>query len=269
MPRGEKVADCSRFYLFSPLNLCFFASLFIKIKIPVQQVLEDPDLGRLYIRSHTRASRLTFRTKRDAVYVTVPPCTSMREVKQAVEQLRPRLLQARKKLPRQMIDWDYTIDADCFKLNLVPGDRRQFLAHSSHGTMQIVCPTQTDFADANLQAWLRKVIEEALRKNAKAILPPRLEELAKCHRLFYKTVKINASTGRWGSCSTTGNINLSCFLLLLPPHLIDYVLLHELAHTRELNHGERFWALLDEWTDGKARALREELKKYQATLPFQ
>ncbi|WP_373802195.1 M48 metallopeptidase family protein, partial [Bacteroides heparinolyticus] len=60
-----------------------------------------------------------------------------------------------------------------------------------------------------------------------------------------------------------GNINLSYYLVLLPKHLIDYVLLHELAHTREMNHGERFWALLDKLTEGKAEALRMELKQYR------
>lgn len=114
-----------------------------------------------------------------------------------------------------------------------------------------------------MQAWLRKVIEEALRRNAKIILPPRLYALSLRHNLPYKSVKINSSSGRWGSCSARGNINLSYFLVLLPKHLIDYVLLHELAHTREMNHGERFWALLDGMTDGKAQLLRSELRKYR------
>lgn len=132
--------------------------------------------------------------------------------------------------------------------------------------MQIICPPDADFADENLQAWLRKVIEETLCRNAKVILPPRLQMLSAKHNLPYRSVKINSSHGRWGSCSAQGNINLSYYLVLLPAHLIDYVLLHELAHTREMNHGEGFWALLDKLTDGKAQPLREELKGYRTEL---
>jgi predicted metal-dependent hydrolase len=79
-------------------------------------------------------------------------------------------------------------------------------------------------------------------------------------------VKINSSRGRWGSCSAKKTINLSLFLLLLPQHLIDYVLLHELCHIREMNHSVRFWKLLDSFTDEKALQLREELKGYKTEI---
>ena len=115
------------------------------------------------------------------------------------------------------------------------GEKEQFLANSRLGVMQIVCPPQADFTDENLQNWLRKVIEESLRRNAKSILPPRLEHLSAQCGLPYASVKINSSQGRWGSCSARKNINLSYYLVLLPSHLIDYVLLHELCHTREMN----------------------------------
>lgn len=230
--------------------------------------LQDPDLGTLFIRPGTRARRLTFRVKPEGVYVTVPIGTTRREVVQAVESLRPRLLAAQSRQQRPLIDLDYTIDAPLFKLTLTEGRHERFLAHSEPGRMQIVCPPDTRFDDPALQAWLRKVIGEALRRNAQALLPPRLSLLADRHGLAYRSVRINNSRGRWGSCSGRGSINLSYFLILLPQHLVDYVLLHELAHTREMNHGDAFWELLNRLTDGQADRLRKELKEAAARLPF-
>ena len=97
-----------------------------------------------------------------------------------------------------------------------------------------------------------------LRRN----LPSLLSALSEQYHLPFKRVKITGSKGRWGSCSGTGSINLSCYLMLLPPHLMDYVLLHELSHTKEMNHGPRFWELLDSMTGGRARALRAELRRF-------
>lgn len=228
-----------------------------------EHILEDEELGRLAVRVNVRARRLTFRTRGDVIHVTVPPGTTVAEVRNAVEQLRSRLRAARQRQSRPLIDLDYRIDTEFFKLSLVRGERARFLSRSELGEMQIVCPPDADFRDKELQAWLRKVIEEALRRNAKIILPPRLYALSLQYGLSYKSVKINSSSGRWGSCSASGNINLSYFLVLLPRHLIDYVLLHELAHTREMNHGERFWALLDSMTGNRAQALRSELRKYR------
>ena len=226
-------------------------------------MLEDNELGRFLIKVNPRARRLTFRTREDAIYVTVPPGTALKEVKDAIEELRPRLRAARKKYARSLIDLNFRIDTEFFKLSLVSGQRERFLSRSELGEMQIICPPGADFANEGLQAWLRKVIEEALRRNAKIILPPRLYAFSQIHNLPYHSVKINSSSGRWGSCSAKGNINLSLYLVLLPKHLIDYVLLHELSHTREMNHGERFWALLNKLTEGKAQALRSELKQYR------
>lgn len=232
----------------------------------MEQIIEDKELGRLVVRVNARARRLIFRTKSDAIYVSVPPRTGQQEVENAIESLRARLLASRQKLERPGINLDYCIDTEFFKLSLVSGKGTQFLAHSELGKMQIVCPPTANFADEQLQEWLRKVIEESLRRNAKIILPPRLQALARQHGLTYESVQINSSRGRWGSCSSRRKINLSYFLLLLPAHLMDYVLLHELCHTREMNHGDGFWALLNRFTDNKALALRNELKKYRTEI---
>ena len=137
----------------------------------MDKIIEDDELGRLVIRVNSRARSLVFRTKSDAVYVSVPPGTTLKEVKQAIENLRGKLLASRQKIARPLIDLNYKIDAEHFKLSLVSGEKDQFLANSRLGVMEIVCPPHADFTDEKLQSWLHKVIEESLRRNAKSILP--------------------------------------------------------------------------------------------------
>ena len=229
--------------------------------------IEDAELGTITWKVNAKARRMTFRTKPEGVYVTIPTGTTPKEVKMAIETLRPKLLKAKEKAkPKPLIDLNYRIDAEYFKLSLVSGYRERFLSHSELGEMRIICPPNADFNDAGLQEWLHKVIVEALRRNAKIVLPPRLYMLSMKHGLPYEQLKINSSKGRWGSCSAKKHINLSCYLMLLPSHLIDYVLLHELAHTKEMNHSEKFWALLDKLTDGKAKALRKELMQFNINI---
>lgn len=88
-------------------------------------------------------------------------------------------------------------------------------------------------------AWLRGWVKE----EAKAYLVPRLEELANRHGFQYQGVGIRAQRTRWGSCSAKGRLNLNACLLFLPEKLTRYILLHELCHTRQMNHGEGFWKL--------------------------
>ncbi|MCC8146393.1 MAG: M48 family metallopeptidase [Bacteroidales bacterium] len=106
------------------------------------------------------------------------------------------------------------------------------------------------------------VDEPTLQAQAKNYLPEKLKSLAITHGFEYRKVKISKSRTRWGSCSSKATINLSFYLILLPKHLIEYVLLHELCHTVEMNHGPDFWKLLDKHTGGKAKELRKELRQY-------
>ena len=132
------------------------------------------------------------------------------------------------------------------------------------GLLLITCPLKTDFADEDVQETLRQMLISALRHDAQKYLPARLKALAKKYGFEIGAIRINGSRTRWGSCSEGKNINLSCHLMQLPWHLIDYVLLHELCHTREMNHSPRFWAWMDKVTHQQAQKLRQELKQYHA-----
>ena len=85
----------------------------------------------------------------------------------------------------------------------------------------------------------------------------RLHQLAKQHRFTFNKVSIRNQRTRWGSCSTKGNISLNMKLVALPQELFDYVILHELVHTRIHNHSKKFWKELDKYVgNGKAKAKR-------------
>lgn len=132
----------------------------------------------------------------------------------------------------------------------------------------IVCYYQSAevLADNDIQTWITKTLEAFARKRVKERLIPRLLNMAKERSLNLNNVRVSSAKGRWGSCSSTGNINLSLYLVLLPRHLQDYVLQHELTHLIEMNHSPRFWARLDEVCEGKAKALRKEMRGYNTSF---
>jgi hypothetical protein len=88
---------------------------------------------------------------------------------------------------------------------------------------------------------LRPAIESHLRRLAAHELPARLAELAGQHGFVVCRVTVRAQRTRWGSCSRSGTISLNWRLIQTPAYVRDYIILHELAHMRQMNHSRRFW----------------------------
>jgi len=106
---------------------------------------------------------------------------------------------------------------------------------------------------------------EINRAEAKKKLVNRLNELSEKHDFSYNKVFIRNQKTRWGSCSAKNNISLNMKLVRLPDEMIDYVLLHELVHTRIKNHANEFWAELNR-LDGDAKGMSKRLNKYKVFL---
>lgn len=111
------------------------------------------------------------------------------------------------------------------------------------------------------QQLIRSKILIALRKEAKSYLPRRLSFLAEEHGFSFARSKITHSSSRWGSCSSSGTISLNIGMMNLPFELIDYVIIHELCHTRHMNHSTKFWDEVYKF-DPQYKMHRNELKKY-------
>ena len=83
------------------------------------------------------------------------------------------------------------------------------------------------------------------RNLAREVLGARTGYYARKMGVTYGRISIREQKTRWGSCSSAGNLNFNWKLVLMPPELLDYVVVHELAHRKEMNHSPRFWAIVE------------------------
>ena len=118
---------------------------------------------------------------------------------------------------------------------------------------------------ADKSVWIEKTIEKVKVRNeqeksmpkftteeihnladkALEIIPKRVDYYAKIMGVSYGRITIRNQVSRWGSCSAKGNLNFNCLLMLCPIEVLNYVVIHELCHIREMNHSRRFWSLVE------------------------
>lgn len=89
-----------------------------------------------------------------------------------------------------------------------------------------------------------------MMKLAKQIIPEKVAYYARLTGVTYGRITIRKQKTRWGSCSREGNLNFNCLLMMAPPEVLDYVVIHELSHRFEMNHSSRFWAQVEKVLPG-------------------
>jgi len=129
----------------------------------------------------------------------------------------------------------------------------------------VTYPSGLAESDRAVQKAARQVAIRALRSEAEALLPKRINYLAEKGGFTYKSVQVKQLKRRWGSCNQSKEIVINLFLVQLPWQLIDYVLWHELSHTKYLHHGEDFWGELLRH-EPKAKELRREMRTYNTDV---
>lgn len=136
---------------------------------------------------------------------------------------------------------------------------------TSGGEVRIFHPSHLAPYDQSIQKAAQHASIRALKQQGEKLLPQRLRSLAQQHGFEYQSVQIKQLKSRWGSCSSERAIALNCYLMQLPWHLIDYVLLHELMHTRIMTHGVVFWVELANYVPN-LKTVRKEMKSYRPVL---
>lgn len=215
------------------------------------------------VREHPTARRARLKVVPPGrIEAVVPRGFGTRRLRAFVESNRNWLMET---LQRSRVEWaggflpsEVTLAAvgQQWAVSSRRGDRA--LVREGQGGLTVQGPDDAGMAAA-LRRWL-------LRKG-RLHLQPWLAEVARETGLHYRSVTIRAQRTRWGSCSARLGINLNCGLLLLSAPLVRYVLVHELCHTRHLNHSPAFWALVARHEPDHG-ALETELRNAGRQIPI-
>lgn len=209
--------------------------------------IEDAEFGTITIRRSAHASSVRLRIAPDGrLRASMPVYAPIFLLKRLITTSRPEL---RAMLRDQTNIETYTPGQQIGKSHTLiarPSARSTQQVHR-HGQQIVVdYPEHRNFSDELVQRVIRDGVIAALRVEAKSYLPKRLAFLATKYGFHYQKVRFSHAGSRWGSCSSNGTISLNIALMKLPFELIDYVLIHELSHTRQMNHSQDFWALVAE-----------------------
>lgn len=221
-----------------------------------------PDIQR---RVKTNARRLKLRIEQHQVYLTVPPRTAEQDIQVFLKQSESWLISTWNRhyaatvtttAPKNGEQIHFPLGQKTYTVLLNPDQADGVKNRSKLIVQDNLLMVEAKQAGSLLKTWIRQ--------QASIFLPIQLDQLARQYGFIYQRCQVRHAKTRWGSCSSQKSISLNAALLLLPTELVNYVLLHELCHTRQLNHSASFWQEMQR-VDVNYGQHREQLK--QIKLP--
>ncbi len=231
------------------------------------QTLLDKEFGEIRIRRIRGSRRVSIRIGTDGRYLaTAPLLTPLMFIRRMIDGSRDDLRQL---AVHSSVASPYTDGQSIGKshqLAVIPtGMVVKAEASVTRQRIIIKLPLEESISDQSTQQLIRDNVIKVLRKEAKEVLPSRLKDLATRYNFHYEKIRFSHSSGRWGSCTSAGTISLNIALMKLPDELIDYVLIHELCHTKHMNHSQNFWDEVKKY-DSHYLLHRRQIKKYTPTV---
>lgn len=222
--------------------------------------LLDPEFGEITIRRSALARSISIRVAPDGrLRASMPTHASVRALTRMIDASRDQIARL------MATQTDHRPLEDGMSIGkshtLLIKDGGELAAKLTKSRIEVVIPSGTDINDIAVENLLTPYIIKALRQEARAYLPRRLEYLADQHGYRYESARFSHASSRWGSCSSRGTISLNIALMKLPFELIDYVIYHELSHLTHMNHSAGFWKLVES-LDPDYRQHRRTLKTH-------
>ncbi len=216
------------------------------------------------IRQNQQARRIIVKVEYpNQVIVITPPRTKSQRVEKFVNQQQNWIKKQLKKLQQKHQQIESQHHVKIFGKDYKK--QRKFDANIPVGVHINRQQLLLNFPGSYQPSSIKKEIKLFLRKTSRAYLTQRVEELADKMNVGYNKITLRNQKTRWGSCSSHDNLSLNWRLVHYHPNLIDYVLIHELAHLVHHNHSHRFWQLVTKF-DPDYQKHRQQLKKRGVTF---
>jgi predicted metal-dependent hydrolase len=227
-----------------------------------------PEIGEVSITKRSQCKRLSISVNRHKeVKVSIPLRVSFNEGErflfERIDWIKKSITKIENQRPEEtLITESIDFSTRMRKLKIFPSAETKFKLRLTHNEILLSYPNLHRIDSPITQSAFKKLITEGMRAEAKEYLPVRVSYLAALHGFKYQNVSIKNATTRWGSCSYSNNINLNLNLIRLPDELSDYIILHELCHTVQKNHGYKFWELLER-VSSNAKGKAQQLRKFK------
>lgn len=197
------------------------------------------------IRSRRKTTEVRIEGSGDVI-LRVPQRASEKQIRQVLEEKAQWISRKREEAIRKaqravpMTDGkQITVCGQTYAITVIEEDRKQAVVSAQDDKLVIrTACLKPDFIEDCVRSWCRKA--------ARPIIYLKVEAYARRLGVTYGRVSIKEQKSRWGSCSSKGNLNFNWKLVLAPPEILDYVVVHELCHLKEMNHSPAFWELVEQ-----------------------
>jgi len=223
--------------------------------------LTDPEFGAVSLRRSSLSRNVRLKLDaRGVISITLPKRAPLFLARQLLNDSRDSIRKSLSKIRQHDTQYQHgDIIGKVHRLRIEQNDDGGYSHRLDKNELIVFTPAVA--AEDMVQKTIREGIAKALRSQAKAYLPRRIKTLADQHGFYFNKLRFSSAGTRWGSCSSEGTISLNIWLMQLPFELMDYVMLHELCHTKYMNHSEDFWSLLANFCPNY-KDLKRTLKEY-------
>ena len=220
----------------------------------------------------TRSFRLQMRMDRPQVTLTAPRLASEFQIKKFLDGQMP-WLEKKWEIAKKRLSKRRTLTFEAGELFYYYGEPVKLVVHFSKLKRpgikvrkdEMIVTLHEGLKPTDHKAQIKKTIEGFYREKAEEAIRDRLDFFKDHYHFKFHKVTFRNQKSRWGSCSHKGNLNFNWRLIMAPIEVIDYVVVHEMCHLKEMNHSSRFWKLVEE-TQPDYKKTRKWLKENDGLL---